>query len=68
MRASWEYMILVSLNAPGGGMFKEKSKAAVEKYLNELGAEGWEIVNIELTEREDRLSFIGLAKRMRSDG
>ena len=61
--AKWEYKIVDSKDVPGGGIFKGKDRAAVESYLNQLGYEGWEIVNLDFRELEGRLEFSGVAKR-----
>jgi len=59
----WEYRIVDSNDVPGGGLFKGKERAAVEAYLNALGAEGWEMVNLDFREFESRLEFTGVARR-----
>ena len=59
----WEYMIVDSKDVPGGGVFKGKDRSQVDKYLNQLGQEGWEIVNLDFRELESRLEFTGVAKR-----
>ena len=59
----WQYRIINTNEVPGGGIFKGKTQQAVEDYLNEIGEEGWEIVNIDALELEDRMEFIGVAKR-----
>ncbi len=59
----WEYKIVDSNDVPGGGIFKGKSRDSLEEYLNRLGAEGWEVVNIDSLELEGRTSFVGIAKR-----
>ena len=60
---TWEYKILDSNDVPGGGFLRGKSRESVETYLNRLGAEGWEVVNIGSRELEGRTSFVGIAKR-----
>lgn len=59
----WEYRMVDSKDVPSQGVFKGRSREALEKYLNDLGAEGWEIVNIDSYELEARTEFVGLAKR-----
>ena len=59
----WEYRIIDSKDVPGGGIFKGKERGKIEEYLNSLGEEGWEIVNIDSLELEGRTSFVGIAKR-----
>jgi hypothetical protein len=62
----WEYMIIDS-NELGSGrgirQFMEgPGKENLERYLNQIGSEGWEIVNIDFVD-ELRSQFMGLAKR-----
>ncbi len=59
----WEYRIIDTEAVPGGGVFKGESRQAVEAYLNELGQQGWEVVNIDVLELEGRMEFVGVAKR-----
>ncbi len=61
-----EYKILDSNDVPGGGILKGKSRESLEAYLNRLGAEGWEVVNIDSLELEGRSAFVGIAKRQKS--
>lgn len=59
----WEYKIVDSKDVPAPGVFKGRSREALEAYLNDLGAEGWEIINIDSLELERRTEFVGVAKR-----
>jgi hypothetical protein len=59
----WEYRIIDTKEVLGGGVFKGKSRQAIEAYLNELGRQGWEVVNIDVLELEGRMEFVGVAKR-----
>lgn len=59
----WEYKIIDSKDVSREGIFKGRSREKIEKCLNNLGEEGWEIINIDSHELEGRTSFIGLAKR-----
>ncbi|MCP4082869.1 MAG: DUF4177 domain-containing protein [Planctomycetaceae bacterium] len=59
----WEYKIIDSKDVPGGGIFKGKDRSDVEEYLNQFGRKGWEIINIDFRELEDRYAFTGVAKR-----
>ncbi|MBN1854936.1 MAG: DUF4177 domain-containing protein [Pirellulales bacterium] len=43
----WEYKIVDSKDVAGGGIFKGKDRSEVDKYLNDLGEKGWEIVNLD---------------------
>jgi hypothetical protein len=63
----WEYKIIDTKDVPGGGILRGKSRDAIEAYLNELGGQGWEIVNLDALELQGhRLTFLGAAKRERS--
>ncbi len=62
----WEYKIVDSKDVPCDGVFKGRNRAALEAYLNQLGAEGWELVNIDSLELEGRREFVGVAKRERT--
>lgn len=59
----WEYRIDDTKEVPGGGAFRGKSREAVEAYLNDIGQQGWEIVNVASLELEGRMEFVGVAKR-----
>lgn len=61
----WEYKIVDSKDVPSEGIFKGRNRAAIEAYLNQLGAEGWELVNINSLEFDVRGEFVGVAKRER---
>jgi hypothetical protein len=61
----WEYKIIDTKDVPGGGFFKGKDREAVEAFLNELGEQGWEIINIDAADRSSDLQFRGVAKRER---
>jgi hypothetical protein len=59
----WEYKIVDSKDVSGGGIFKGKDRADLEAYLNVLGKDGWEIINLDFRELESRFEFSGVAKR-----
>ena len=60
----WEYKIIDTKDVPGGGFLKGKSRDAIEAYLNDLGGQGWEIVNLDALEWQgDHLTFLGVARR-----
>ena len=61
----WEYRIIDTKEVPRGGIFKGKSRQAVEAYLNELGEQGWEIVNFDAVDWNKCMAFRGVAKRER---
>src|SRR5690242_7907520 len=60
----WEYRIIDTQEVPGGGIFGGKSRQAVEAYLNELGEQGWQIVNCDALEWKSCGAFRGVATRM----
>ena len=63
----WEYKIIDTKDVPGSGILKGRSRVAIEAYLNELGGQGWEIVNLDALELQGhRLTFLGVAKREKS--
>ena len=59
----WEYMIVDSKDVASGGIFRGRDRSEIDKYLNRLGQEGWEIVNLDFRELENRFEFTGVAKR-----
>ena len=60
----WEYKIIDTKDVPGGGILQGKSREAIEDYLNNLGGQGWEIVNLDALEWQGHhLTFLGVAKR-----
>jgi hypothetical protein len=60
----WEYKIVDTKDVPGGGILKGKSRDSIEDYLNKLGGQGWEIVNLDALELQGtHLTFLGVAKR-----
>ncbi|HEX7630934.1 MAG TPA: DUF4177 domain-containing protein, partial [Lacunisphaera sp.] len=54
--ANWEYKVISS----GKGGFA--SPALMEKFINDLGKESWEIINFH-TAPDNPLAFTGLARR-----
>ncbi len=59
----WEYKLIDSKNVKSSGLLKGRAPEDLEAYLNVLGEEGWEVVNLDFLELESRLSFVGVAKR-----
>ena len=62
---TWEYMIIDSKRIGGGRRIAGPSHEDAERYLSQLGAEGWEVVSLDWRELERRMSFMGVAKRRR---
>ncbi len=66
MSRRWEYKLISTNDVQGGGFFGIKERDALEAYLNELGADGWEIVGIDFTDAVQSPSFFqALARRER---
>ena len=68
MASMWEYKLLTSKDAESGGLRRGRGREEVEAYLNRLGVEGWEIIDIDFVSMEGSIgltSFSGLAKRAR---
>lgn len=66
----WEYLLLDSKKLPSadGGILKPKKVTFedAQAYLNKLGAEGWEIIDIDFDFLiHDTGAFVGVAKRKR---
>ncbi len=58
----WEYKIIDSMRIPGG-IFRGKKFDEIEKYLNEIGKEGWEIINLDFNDVTGQMDFVGVARR-----
>ena len=59
----WKYKIVDSKDVPGRGIFKRKARTDIEGYLNDLGKDGWEIINLDFRELDNRFEFSGVAKK-----
>ena len=59
----WEYKLVDSTDVPAEGIFKGRNRLALEAYLNQLGAQGWELINVDSRQLEGRNDFVGVAKR-----
>jgi hypothetical protein len=59
----WEYKLIDSNDVKRDGLFKGRSRESIERYLDEIGAAGWEIINVDFRELESRSSFTAIAKR-----
>jgi hypothetical protein len=42
---TWEYELFSTADVPSAGFMKHQTREGVLAHLNELGAEGWEVVN-----------------------
>lgn len=61
--SEWEYRLISTQDVPGAGRFKGPTREQAEGFLNALGEEGWEVVNVVFYARVT--SFFALAKRRR---
>jgi len=59
----WDYKVFDSKDVKRDGLLKGRSRESIERFLNGLGEDGWEVVNITFRELELRSSFTGVAKR-----
>ncbi|NRA83277.1 MAG: DUF4177 domain-containing protein [Gammaproteobacteria bacterium] len=59
----FEYKMIDTRDVPTEGIFSSRKKEDVEKYLNDLGAAGWELVNVDYRELEGGSEFGGIMKR-----
>ncbi len=59
----FEYKIVDSKDVETAGLFKGRKREDVENYLNALGNEGWELVNVDFRELEGGLEFAGVMKK-----
>ena len=58
----WEYKIIDSMRIPGG-IFRGKKFDEIEKHLNEMGKDGWEIINLDFNDVTGQMDFVGVARR-----
>ena len=61
----FEYKIVDTADVASQGLFKGRKREDVETYLNQLGKQGWELVNADFRELEGGLEFAGIMKRAR---
>ena len=61
----WEYKLISANDVLGeGGGFRGKTRETVEAYLNSLGAEGWEVINVDFPDGyENPTRFSAAARR-----
>lgn len=68
---TWEYLLIDSkkLESATGGVLAQKKVPLeeAEKYLNMLGEDGWEIIDLDFDFLiHDSGTFVGVAKRKKS--
>ena len=59
----YQYKIIDSSDVESAGLFKGRKREDLEAYLNALGNDGWELVNVDFRELEGGLSFAAVMKR-----
>ena len=60
----WEYKLISANDVAGEGGFKGKTREVVESYLNSLGKEGWEVINVDFPDGyENPTRFSAAARR-----
>ena len=60
----WEYKFLSSADLERRGfLIKTLDPEEIEKYLNSIGDEGWEIINVDFIDTNAYIDFRGIAKR-----
>jgi len=57
------YKVIDTRDVETAGLFKGRKREDVEAYLNNLGVEGWELVNVDFRELEGGLEFAGIMKK-----
>src|SRR5688572_16779901 len=46
----WEYKLIAHTDVESEGMIKGRSRESLEQYLNDLGGEGWEVINVDFVD------------------
>jgi hypothetical protein len=59
----YQYKVVDTRDVESAGLFKGRQRSDVEEYLNLLGDEGWELVNVDFRELEGGLEFAGIMKK-----
>ncbi len=59
----YTYKIIDTCDVKAAGIFKGRKREDVEAYLNTLGSDGWELVNVDFRELEGGLEFAGIMKK-----
>ena len=61
--ATFQYKVIDTRDVESAGLFKGRKREDVEAYLNELGKDGWELVNVDFRELEGGSEFGGIMKK-----
>ena len=59
----FEYKMIDSQDDASAGLFKGRAREDIEVYLNQLSAQGSELVNADFRELEGGAEFSGVMKR-----
>lgn len=59
----YKYKVVDTRDVETAGLFKGRKREDVEAYLNSLGSEGWELVNVDFRELEGGSEFAGIMKK-----
>ncbi|NMP30659.1 DUF4177 domain-containing protein [Thalassotalea sp. M1531] len=59
----YKYKIVDTRDVESAGLFKSRKREDLEAYLSSLGAEGWELVNVDFRELEGGREFAGVMKK-----
>lgn len=63
---TWEYKFFTSTDVPPEGLFTPAGRIALEQALNELGAQGWELVSADFADDQmHSFRFAAVLKRPR---
>ena len=62
----FEYKMIDTRDVKSEGFLKGRTKEGIESYLNELGSQGWELVNADFRELEGGMEFAGIMKRVKT--
>ena len=63
--SQFSYKVIDTRDVETAGLFKGRKREDVEAYLNDLGSDGWELVNVDFRELEGGLEFAGIMKKKR---
>ena len=64
----WDYKIIDSRDVAKEGMFRGRTRDDIEAHLNQLGDDGWEVVNLDFSDLHESTGFFfGIAKRVKAE-
>jgi hypothetical protein len=59
----YKYNMIDTRDVESAGLFKGRKREDIETYLNSLGEQGWELVNVDFRELEGGMEFAGIMKQ-----